>query len=198
MYIKINDEKMSLKDFHKTIDHILFAFNQNIESETFSEDSILEMYSDDDIYLSRYNLSDYNVEINVNELYLKIPITKDIDTYKQEKIDMSKQLLADWLENNPMLYTDGKYYSVTSEKQALLNGNLASYERAKEAGIDYPLKWNSTGAECTEWEYENLLALSLSIAAYVAPKVAMQQAYELQIKACETVEEVNEIMISYD
>lgn len=198
MYIKINDEKMSLKDFHKTTDHILFAFDQDIESDAFTDISSFEMYSDDDIYLSRYNLSDYNVEINANELYLKIPITKDIDTYKQEKIDMSKQLLADWLENNPMLYTDGKYYSVTSEKQALLNGNLASYERALNAGIPYPLKWNSTGEECVEWEYNDLLTLSLTIAEYVSTKVSKQQAIEIQINACTSVEELDTIIISYD
>ena len=76
MYIKISNEKMPLKDFHKTTNHILFAFNQDIESETFSESAILEMYSDDDIFLSKYYLIDYNVEINTNELYLKNPNIK--------------------------------------------------------------------------------------------------------------------------
>ena len=97
-----------------------------------------------------------------------------------------------------MLYNDGKHYAVTEEKQALLNGNLASYERAKELGIEYPLKWNSTGDECTPWEYSALVALSLTIAAYVAPKVSKQQELELKIKACTTVDEVNEIEINYD
>lgn len=190
---------MPLKDFHKTTNHILFAFNQDIESETFSESAILEMYSDDDIFLSKYYLIDYNVEVNTNELYLKNPnIEKDVDTFKQEKIDISKQLLADWLENNPMLYTDGKYYSVTAEKQSLLNGNLASYERAKAINVEYPLKWNSTGSECVSWDYTDLLALSLTIAGYVVPKVSKQQAIELQIKACESVDELNEIVIDYD
>ena len=198
MYIKINDEKIPLKDFHRTTNHILFAFENDIESDSFADGTSFEMYSDDDFFLSRYNLSDYNVEINANELYLKIPTTKDIDICKQEKIEMSKQLLAEWLENNPMLYTDGKMYSVTSEKQALLNGNLASYERAKAVGVEYPLKWNSTGSECTPWDYTDLLTLSLTIAGYVAPKVSKQQEIELQIKACTTVEEVNEIVINYD
>ena len=116
----------------------------------------------------------------------------------QPKIAESKIALAEWLETHPYQYTDGKYYSVTEEKQALLNGNLASYERATQAGIPYPLKWNSTGDECLDWSYEDLVALSLSIAGYVAPKVSKQQAIELQIKACESVEEVNEIVIDYD
>ena len=118
--------------------------------------------------------------------------------FKESKIIESKDKLAEWLEDNPMLYTDGKYYSVTAEKQSLLHGNLASYERAKAVGVEYPLKWNSTGSECTPWDYTDLLTLSLTIAGYVAPKVSKQQAIELQIKACTTVEEVNEIVINYD
>ena len=126
------------------------------------------------------------------------PPSADISSIKFAKIEESKTKLAEWLANNPLLFTDGKYYSVTEEKQALLNGNLASYERATKAGIEYPLKWNSTGEECTEWNYNDLLTLSLSIAAYVAPKVAMQQKIELDIKACETMDELNAIVIDYD
>ena len=123
---------------------------------------------------------------------------EQLNTCKSKKIAESKTKLAKWLNNNPILYTDGKYYSVTEEKQALLNGNLASYERAKSVGIEYPLKWNSTGSSCVEWEYSDLLALSLTIAAYVAPKVAIQQNIELDIKACETIDEINAIVIDYD
>ena len=123
---------------------------------------------------------------------------KSLEECKEEKIALSKLMLSEWLANNPMLYSDGNFYSVTEEKQSLLNSNLASYERATAAGISYPLKWNSTGAECTEWEYADLIALSLSIAAYVAPKVSIQQALEVQISACETNEEVDGVAISYD
>ena len=124
--------------------------------------------------------------------------TEEIEAHKTKRIQESKILLAKWLNDNPILYTDGKYYSVTEEKQALLNGNLASYERATKAGVEYPLKWNSTGEECTEWNYNDLLTLSLSIAAYVAPKVAIQQNIELDIKACETMDEINAVVIDYD
>lgn len=123
---------------------------------------------------------------------------KSLEECKEEKIALSKLMLSEWLASNPMLYSDGNYYSVTEEKQSLLNSNLASYERATAAGIPYPLKWNSTGAECTEWEYADLIALSLSIAAYVAPKVSTQQTVEVQIRACETKEEVDGVVISYE
>ena len=128
----------------------------------------------------------YN-EINLNDV-------------KAAKIAESKNKLAEWLANNPMTYTDGKQYSVTAEKQSLLNGNLSSYERAQGANpsIKYPLRWNATGEECTEWEYEDLVGLSLAIAAYVAPKVAEQQAIEIAINACSTIEELNGVVISYE
>ena len=126
------------------------------------------------------------------------PSPDDIVNLKTKRIQESKMMLVKWLNDNPILYTDGKYYSVTEEKQALLNGNLASYERAKSVGIEYPLKWNSTGEGCTDWSYNDLLTLSLNIAAYVAPKVAIQQNIELDIKACETIDEIDAVVIDYD
>lgn len=122
----------------------------------------------------------------------------DIAEIKAAKVEESKLRLAEWLANNPMQYIDGKLYSVTAEKQSLLNSNLASYERAQAAGIDYPLKWNSTGDECIEWTYEGLVGLSLEIAAYVSPRVSQQQELEILINACETVEELDKVVISYE
>ena len=127
-----------------------------------------------------------------------VPPSADISAEKIAKIEESKTKLAEWLANNPLLYSDGKYYSVTEEKQSLLNSNIASYERADALGIEYPLKWNSTGEECTEWTYESLVTLSLTIAAYVAPKVSKQQSIEISIKSCENTEDLDKIVISYD
>ena len=66
-------------------------------------------------------------------------VSAELNTYRDEAIKRPKVMLAQWLEDNPLLYSDGKYYSVTEEKQSLLNSNLASYERATQAGIEYPL-----------------------------------------------------------
>ena len=123
---------------------------------------------------------------------------KSLEEYKADKIAESKARLSEWFENNPYLHTDGNYYSVTEEKQSLLNSNLASYERATQAGIEYDLKWNSTGQPCKSWSYTDLLTLSLNIAAYVAPKVSNQQLLEVQIRNCETMDEINAVVIDYD
>ena len=162
------------------------------EKDAELEEKIVELYPNFDFV--------FNEEGNITDVVKTEPVITEeqINEYKQNKINESKIKLAEWLNSNPMQFTDGKFYSVTEEKQALLNGNLASYERATKAGIDYPLKWNSTGDECTEWSYEDLLTLSLSIAAYVAPRVSAQQALEIQIKNCTTMEELESIEIKYE
>lgn len=147
----------------------------------------------------------YNYAYIDGALSLRTDADKEADriilllpTAKLQRIAESKTALATWLRDNPMMFTDGKFYSVTEEKQTLLNSNLASYERANKAGYTYPLKWNATGEECTEWLYSDLLALSLAIAGYVAPKVATQQAAEVTIKGCNSLAELEAVVVDYN
>lgn len=170
-----------------------YILNDNDEKDAELEAKIIEFYPNFELVLN--DDGSKIVDVVATE---PVVTTEEIEAHKTKRIQESKILLANWLNDNPILYSDGKYYSVTEEKQALLNGNLASYERATKAGVEYPLKWNSTGEECTEWNYNDLLTLSLSIAAYVAPKVAMQQNIELNIKACETMDEIDAVVIDYD
>ena len=190
--------------------------NNNVVAEiipaidsTFPDVPIEQRYPAE--FVNKLVAVDDSVEVRVGMVYDKEtgafsvpePITptepepQNLDEAKALKVAESKVKLAEWLAANPMQY-DGKYYSVTEEKQSLLNSNLASFERADSAGLVYPLKWNATGEECTEWEYDDLVLLSLTIAAYVAPKVAAQQAIEIEINACETAEQVNGVVIDYD
>ena len=170
-----------------------WVLDDNDEKDAEIEEKIISLYPNFD-----FILNDDGTKI-IDVVTIEPVVTaEEIEAHKTKRIQESKILLAKWLNDNPILYTDGKYYSVTEEKQALLNGNLASYERAKSIGVEYPLKWNSTGSSCLEWEYNDLLTLSLTIAAYVAPKVAIQQNIELDIKACETMDEINAVVIDYD
>lgn len=201
MYLFFDEstEKKQLIDFKSTQNYICFAFQNDVSVDDFANISTFRMYSDDDMFLAEYILSDYKIKCNGNELYFKNKNEViNLNNIKAEKIAESKTALAEWLEAHPYQHTDGKLYACTEEKQSLLNGNLASYERAKNAGIEYPLKWNSTGDECVVWEYSDLLVLSLSIAGYVAPRVSAQQAFELAIKACTTLEEIESIVIEYE
>ena len=216
MYLKYNntDKKYAIRGY-STRENVVTIQTKDKIPENNSGLKIVDANGEtlDDFlaFTTKYN----NTDIGAAIMYSNDGSTADVDEYyenyssteqmkiilenaKASRIDESKTKLAEWLNANPMLYSDGNFYSVTEEKQTLLNSNLTSYERAESAGIAYPLKWNSTGAECVEWAYADLVGLSLAIAAYVAPKVALQQAVELEIKACETMEQLNEVVIDYD
>ena len=123
---------------------------------------------------------------------------QSLEPIKNNKIYESKTALSAYLASHPLQWSDGKYYSVTSEKQALLTSNLALYQISASAGQPFKLTWNSTGDECVEWTYEELAALALAIGTYVKPFVSRQQELEIAIKACTTMEELNAIEINYD
>jgi hypothetical protein len=117
---------------------------------------------------------------------------------KEDKISESKTALSTYLAAHPIQWSDGKYYSVTTEKQALLTSNLALYQISASAGQPFKLTWNSTGDECVQWTYEELAALALAIGTYVKPFVSRQQELELAIKKCTTQAELDAIEITYD
>ena len=141
---------------------------------------------------------DEEIPIQKYILYTDEELKAILDEAKEDKIAQSKEDLKDFLANNPMQWLDGKYYSVTSEKQSLLTSNLALYQVSAAAGQPFKLTWNSTGEECSEWTYENLCALALAIGAYVKPFVSKQQEIELDIKDCSTKAEVEAIEIKYE
>lgn len=115
---------------------------------------------------------------------------------KDELVAKSKAVLAAYLEEHPLTWTDGEQYSVTMDKQMLLTSALARYQLAVTAGQLPELRWNASGAECTVWSYEDLAALALGIAAYVEPLVAWQQAIEVQINAAQNIEELENVIIN--
>ena len=124
------------------------------------------------------------------------PLTS-VDDLRERRIADSKTDLAAWLSDNPLTWTDGKKYAVTSEKQAQLTSALAVQQVAQSAGVERELRWNSTGDECTVWQYADLCALALAIAAYVEPRVSIQQAAEVDLRNAATAEEVLSVAWNY-
>ena len=129
------------------------------------------------------------------ELY-GTPLTA-VDDLRGQRIADSKTDLAAWLAENPLTWTDGKQYAATSEKQAQLTSTLAVQQVAQSAGVERELRWNSTGDECTVWQYADLCALALAIAAYVEPRVSIQQAAEVDLRNAVTAEEVLSVAWNY-
>lgn len=140
------------------------------------------------------------IEIEEVRKYGKILLPEErIKLMKSDTVELSKKKLAEHLQNNPLLFLDGKHYSVTSEKQNLLNNAISVYQIKIQAGIHNPeLEWNATGEECVPWTIESLSSLALAISEYVTPLVKHQQAIEVQTKNCTTREELESIVIDYE
>ena len=117
--------------------------------------------------------------------------------YKEAKISQSKADLASFLANNPIKWKDGKYYSVTQEKQSQLTSIIATYQIEVQTNPSAVITWNSTGEECVEWDINELCALAVAIKNYVKPLVTYQQEKEIEINNAKSVAEVDAVEIDY-
>ncbi len=120
---------------------------------------------------------------------------------KRKKIELSKLMLAEFLENNPIHSTahggvEG-IYSVSSDKQSLMTSQYITYQIEKTINPNARLTWNETGKTCEEWTEEEFLQLVLEIKSYVSPLVSYQQHIEERIYACNHQEELEQILIDY-
>lgn len=199
MYILNDNKKYSCKSVARAKNSI--KFYTDITNNLFGE---IKLLSEDEFELLTITAEDY-LRQEIGSGYLTLtnepvsePSMSNIEQMKKEKIIESKDKLNEYLEKNPIQFTNGKFYSVTKEKQALLTSQIMTYQLAINAGLSPVLTWNASGEECTQWSYENLCSLALSISNYVKPKVALQQAYEVQINSCKTQDEVKQIIINYE
>ena len=117
--------------------------------------------------------------------------------YQEAKINESKIELATFLANNPIKWKDGKYYSVTQEKQSQLTSIIATYQIEVQSNPSAVITWNSTGEECVEWDIKELCALAVAIKNYVKPMVTYQQEKEIEINNAKSVAEVDSVVIDY-
>lgn len=158
------------------------------------------------IYLNKKDSVDnYEQIVNVNYVFEE-PEDKVIDNNnlakaKSELIKLSKFNLSEYLENNPLFstvkYEDGRMYNVTLDKQNLLASNIITYQFAQQQGLDYQLEWNDTGEISEPWSISELIRLSIEIKNYVSPIVQQQQRIEKAIKGCKTIEELQQIDMTF-
>ena len=121
-----------------------------------------------------------------------------LEPLKENRIVQSKTELQIYLAEHPLQWTDGKYYTITAEKQQQLTSKLLSATFAQQAGTEYDLKWNDTEQVCVSWTLENLTALAFAIDARVTALVTYQQEKERQIRDAETLETLESIVVNYD
>jgi hypothetical protein len=158
------------------------------------------------IYLNKKdNVNNYEQIVDVNYVFEehedKVIDDNNLAKAKSELIKLSKFNLSEYLENNPLFstvkYEDGRKYNVTLDKQNLLASNIIPYQFAQQQGLDYQLEWNDTGEISEPWSIEELVQLSIEIKNYVSPIVQQQQHIEKAIKGCKTIEELQQIDMSF-
>lgn len=144
------------------------------------------------------------IESTLVDLTAPADITQmNLTDAKAYQITKSKQNLEAYLAANPIQSSchgeTPAYYACTLEKQSLLNNAIAMAEIHAAAGDDtYKISWNATGEECTyDWTKDELVQLAIEIEAFVKPLISQQQSMESQINACETVDDVIDVNITF-
>ena len=158
------------------------------------------------IYLNKKDdVSNYEQIVDVNYVFEEhedeVIDNSNLANAKSELIKLSKFNLSEYLEDNPLFstvkYEDGRKYNVTLDKQNLLASNIITYQFAQQQGLDYQLEWNDTGEISEPWSIEELIQLSIEIKNYVSPIVQQQQRIEKAIKGCKTIEELQQIDMTF-
>lgn len=168
------------------------------DENTFGESSTSYIEYDYNEFVEEKSLLDMD-DLNSNpEKYLNYIVNPELDKLKNEKIEESKTLLAEYLSSHPLFskakYEEGRYYTVTEEKQRQLTSKMAMYNIYSQQSLSYPLlKWNDVGNTCEDWTVEELTKLAMEIDAYVTPLVEKQQAYEKMVQKVSNIEEFNTI-----
>lgn len=167
--------------------HYFNMIKSLITNPNFTQDKIYSI-------LNSYKEAKILTEEEVTNLTSSIEDYYSIDTLKDKCIQTTKDNLAIYLEENPLFSTvkhkEGRYYTVTQEKQQQLTSTLLMYSGYLQAGIPYTLTWNDTGNTCEEWDYNTLFTLASQITSYVKPLVTLQQETEVDIKNAKTKEEI--------
>lgn len=146
-----------------------------------------------------------SAEYQLNELKKEL-LKSDVDTsllslieYKQYKQELNKKILAEYLENNPILWTDGKYYGVSQEDQIEMQSDLTAYTLKQNSGhTDWKLEWHDKQKACREFTLEEFHSLLNAIIDYVYPLRRKQETYKEQIYAAKSHSELDNLVITYD
>lgn len=128
-------------------------------------------------------------------------LDQSLETVRINKIEESKQLLEQYYQQHPLFSTvhdsNGKFYSITSDKQNSLMNMIMLIDQSKILNVSFQPIWNATGEPCEPWTETELRTLALEIAKFIQPAINKQQEYEKQIQSLE-VEEIQAIVIDYE
>lgn len=210
----INRIKKSSADTGKTIEEIDTKINDTIEKMTNHVKDLDNLKTSNTEQMENLNQMDQTLKEAMNaadNLKSRVSALEPITDYKVLPLDDAKayrvkessQLLEDFLAANPIKSAVHKktsygYYSITKEKQQLLQAMILLTTMYRTAGFEYQPSWNEAGEKCDyTWTLEELQQLSMEMELRIRPLVSYQQTIEKTIKETKSMEELEAIEIDY-
>ena len=111
-----------------------------------------------------------------------------LEVHQKDGIIQTHMILVEALQV-PIEF-EGRLFSVTKEKQNLLDKQLGMWMISKQLGVTFNLSWNATGEVCEPWVFDDLFKLASLMTAHVEPLVKMQREAEVRIKHSKNEQEV--------
>ncbi|EHG33518.1 hypothetical protein [Enterocloster clostridioformis] len=141
-------------------------------------------------------------KVIVEQLNQQINPTIDVETCSLDDLKMFVQKknsdsLEIFLENNPLLYTDGKYYGVSKVDRDEMSQQYLAYQLNKtiNPNAEDIVKWHSKGTKCTPMSVSDFSTLALAVYAYTEPYYEEMQTIKESIMSASTKDEVLSIKI---
>lgn len=141
-------------------------------------------------------------KVIVEKLNEQINPTIDVETCSLDDLKMFVQKknsdsLESFLENNPLLYTDGKYYGVSKVDRDEMSQQYLAYQLNKvmNSNAEDVVKWHSKGTKCTPMSVSDFSALALAVYAYTEPYYEKMQEIKEAIMSSQNKDEILSIKI---
>ena len=123
----------------------------------------------------------------------------DFSAAQERKQNENKKALAEFLQNNPITWTDGCVYGVTEEDQNELALNLNQYQLQVAAGLpNVKLEWHPRHAACRDFTLEEYTGLVLAVKNFVYPYVQQCQTLKEKIYNAKNINELKAVAIVYE
>lgn len=136
-------------------------------------------------------------KVIVEQLNTKINPTINVETCTLDELKRFVQkrnsdALEEFLENNPYLYIDGKYYGASKIDRDEMSQQYLAYQlqNTLNPNSTTTIKWHSRGKKCTPMTIIDFASLVLAIYAYAEPYYETMQEIKEKIYNAKSKEEI--------
>lgn len=121
-----------------------------------------------------------------------------LDDLKEFRQKTNKAELTSFLQNNPILWTDGELYGVTKESQDEMIADKTAYDlKHKSGNTEWKLEWHNQKKARREFSEKEFMGLFNAIIDFVYPFRKLQEKYKEQIFSASTKEQVLAVKFNY-